>query len=65
MVKFEDAFWRSLLGVFWSFLVNFSSFFLVQSTRKNHVIYNVFVPLASKKKLLTTCWKLCKYQCFC
>ena len=27
MVKFEDAFWRSLLGVFWSFLVNFSFFF--------------------------------------
>ena len=44
-VKFEDAFWRSLLG---GFLVNFH-IFLVLSTRKNRVIYNVFVPLASKK----------------
>ena len=36
------------------FLVDFwSSFhvFLVLSTRKNHVIYNVIVPLASKKSL--------------
>ena len=47
-VKFEDAFWRSLLGVFWSIFGQFS-FFLVLSTRKNRVIYNVFVPLASKK----------------
>ena len=45
MVKFEDAFWKSLLGVFWSIFHNF----LVLSTRKNRVIYNVFVPLASKK----------------
>ena len=44
-VKFADAFWRSLLGVFWSIFHNF----LVLSTRKNRVIYNVFVPLASKK----------------
>ena len=44
-VKFADAFWRSLLGVFWSIFLNF----LVLSTRKNRVIYNVFVPLASKK----------------
>ena len=44
-VKFEDAFWRFLLGVFWSFFL----FFLVLSTRKNRIIYNVFVPLASKK----------------
>ena len=27
-VKFEDAFWRSLLNVFCRFLVNFSYFFL-------------------------------------
>ena len=47
-VKFEDAFWRSLLNVFCRFLVNFH-IFLVLSTRKNLVIYNVFVPLASKK----------------
>ena len=26
-VKFEDAFWRSLLGVFYRFLVDFSCFF--------------------------------------
>ena len=34
------------------FLVDFCHFFhnfLVLSTRKNHVIYNVFVSLASKK----------------
>ena len=64
-VKFADAFWKSLLGVF---LVDFWSIFhifLVLSTRKNRVIYNVFVPVASKKKLLTTCRKLRKYQCFC
>ena len=47
-VKFEDAFWRFLLGVFWSIFGHFSCF-LVLSTRKNRVIYNVFVPLASKK----------------
>ena len=35
---------------FGRFLVDFS-FFLVLSTRKNRVIYNVFVPLASKKSL--------------
>ena len=48
-VKFADAFWRSLLGVF---LVDFWSIFhifLVLSTCKNRVIYNVFVPAASKK----------------
>ena len=47
MVKIEDAFWRSLLGVFVDFLSMFH-IFLVLSTRKN-LIYNVFVPLASKK----------------
>ena len=47
-VKFEDAFWRFLLGVFWSIFGHFPVF-LVLSTRKNRVIYNVFVPLASKK----------------
>ena len=39
-------------GPCWSFFVDFWSIFhifLVLSTRKNHVIYNVFVPLASKK----------------
>ena len=46
MVKFEDAFWRSLLGVFWSMFHHF----LVLPTRKNRVIYNIFVPLASKKR---------------
>ena len=35
---------RFLVG-FWSIFHNF----LVLSTRKNRVIYNVFVPLASKK----------------
>ena len=48
-VKFEDAFWRSLLGVFWSIFGKLFHNFLVLSTRKNRVIYNVFVPLASKK----------------
>ena len=47
-VKFEDAFWvlvgRFLVDFWWIFHV-----FLVQSTRKNRVIYNVTVPLASKK----------------
>ena len=44
MVKFEDAFWMSLLGVFWSILGQIFHIFLVLSTRKNRVIYNVFVP---------------------
>ena len=50
-VKLEDAFRRSLLGVFWSLFGGFFMFFLVLSTRKNRVIYNVFVPLASTKSL--------------
>ena len=49
--KFEDAFWRSLLGGFWSLFGGCFHVFLVLSTRKNRVIYNVFVPLASKKSL--------------
>ena len=49
MVKFEDAFWRSLLGVFWSIFGEFFIIFWYCPRVKNRVIYNVFVPLASKK----------------
>ena len=70
-VKFEDAFWRSLLGVFWSifgpFLVDFWSIFynfLVLSTRKNRVIYNVFCAFGIQKKLLTTCRKTAQIPVF-
>ena len=38
-----------LVGRFWSIFCQFFIYFLVLSTRKNPVIYNVFVPLASKK----------------
>ena len=47
-VKFEDAFWRFVgrfLVDFWSFFL----FFWYCPRVKNRVIYNVFVPLASKK----------------
>ena len=39
-------------GPCWAFFGRFSPIFhnfLVLSTRKNRVVYNVFVPLASKK----------------
>ena len=36
-------------GPCWAFFGRFLVNFLVLSTRKNRVIYNVFVPLASKK----------------
>ena len=51
--KKEGKIWRCVLEVLVGrFLVDFSPIFhnfLVLSTRKNRVIYNVFVPLASKK----------------
>ena len=51
--KKEGKIWRCVLEVLVGrFLVDFwQNFhnFLVLSTRKNRVIYNVFVPLASKK----------------
>ena len=51
--KKEGKIWRCVLEVLVGrFLVDFWSIFhncLVLSTRKNRVIYNVFVPLASKK----------------
>ena len=43
-MRFGGPYW----AFFGRFLVNFH-IFLVLSTRKNRVIYNVFVPLASKK----------------
>ena len=48
-VKFEDAFWRSLLGVFWSIFGQFFIFFLALSTRKNRE-FTLFLCLWHPKK---------------
>ena len=63
-VKFEDAFWRFLLGVFWSI---FGKFFIIfwYCPRVKIVNLHCFCAFGIQKKLLTTCRKLRKYQCFC
>ena len=64
IVKFEDAFWRSLLGVFWSIFSQFSAFFGTVHGQKSCNL-QCFCAFGIQKKLLTTCRKLRKYQCFC